>query len=229
MSALACIGEPVSWRRLEGMALGERDAPATAHLQACAACRSCMEEIRVDVVALPPLRVPEKIASRWAWLRWGMPAFGLAAAAAILLLVVRPRGGDHGRDERAERVATVKGAGEVVVDLVRDRAGAIGMGAGAQTFRAGDRWKVVVTCAPGAATWVDVAVIEQGSPAGPDYPLAPARVACGNRVVVPGAFELTGSRANRVCAVMGVAGTPARAAYVPGEGVACVTVRPEQP
>ena len=224
MSALACIGEPISWLRLESMALGERDLPAAAHLEACAACRTCMQAIRTDVVALPPLRVAEKIASRWAWRRWAMPVFGVTAAAAIVLLVVRPGSVGAGEDER---VATVKGAGEVVIDLVRDRDGAIGMGAVAQTFRAGDRWKVVVTCAPGAATWVDVAVVEQGSPAGPDYPLTPVRVACGNRVVVPGAFELTGPRANRVCAVMGVATAPARGAALPGEGVACMTVRPE--
>ena len=223
-AAVRCIGEPVSWLRLEHMALGERDAAATAHLEACAACRQCMAEIRADVVALPPLRLPEKAPARWSWLRWAVPAFGLAAAAAIALLVVRPRGDGAEGVAVSERVTTVKGVGEVVVDLVRDRDGAIGMGA--TTFRASDRWMVVVTCTPGAAAWLDVAVLEQGSRATPDYPLPPARVACGNRIVLPGAFELTGTRANRVCAVLGAEATPPRAG-LPPDGVACVTVTPE--
>jgi hypothetical protein len=160
--------------------------------------------------------------------RWAAPALGLAAAAAAIVLVVRPSGGG-GTAARDDRVATVKGVGEVVIDVVRDRDGAIGVGA--TTFRAGDRWKVIVTCAPGAAAWVDVAVVEQGAHGAADYPLAPARVACGNRVVVPGAFELTGTRDNRVCAVLGAASdaAPPRT-RVPGEGadhVACVTVKPE--
>ncbi len=226
MASPHCIGEPVSWLRLESMALGDHDATAVAHLAACAACRSCMDEIRADLVALPPLHVPERGAraarsARPAWLRWAIPAFGLAAAAAIALLVVRP----HGDGAEADaRVATVKGVGEVVVDLVRDRDGAIGIGA--TTSRAGDRWKLVVTCAPGAAAWIDVAVVERGGHAAPDYPLSPAHVACGNRVVVPGAFELTGPRPNRVCAVLGADAAPPRAG-LPETGVACMTVTPE--
>jgi hypothetical protein len=218
MSA-ACIGEPISWLRLESMALGARDATATAHLEACVACRSCMDEIRADVVALPPLRVPEQAPSRWAWLRWAGPVAGLAAAAAIALLVLKPRAATD------ERVATVKGAGEVVIDVVRDRDGSIGMGA--TTFKSGDRWKVVVTCAPGGGAWVDVAVVESGSHGHPDFPLAPAHIACGNRVVVPGAFEITGTRPNRVCAVLAGDAAPARTDVLSDEGVACVTLRPE--
>ncbi len=94
-------------------------------------------------------------------------------------------------------IASIKGVGEIVtLGLVRERDGAIREDA--TTFAAGDRWKVVVTCAAGHGTWVDVAVVESGAKTA-DYPLAPAQIACGNRVVVPGAFELTGKVANRVC------------------------------
>ena len=212
---MSCVGEPISWLRLEQAALGARDGATDAHLAACPACRACFDEIRADVVALPPLAIPARTA-RAPWWRWAMPAMGLAAAAAILVLVLRPR-------PTAERdTFAIKGVGDVTVSLVRDRASAIDEGA--TTFHAGDRWKVVVTCAPGAATWLDVAVLEQGVRK-PDYPLAAAHLTCGNRVVLPGAFELTGSNPNRVCVYGSADDRPARGS-VPDDA-ACVTVRPD--
>ncbi|MEO8553442.1 MAG: hypothetical protein ABI678_25890, partial [Kofleriaceae bacterium] len=93
------------------------------------------------------------------------------------------------------------------------------------TFAPGDRWKVVVTCAPGHATPVDVAVVEAGATT-VDHPLTPARAACGNRIVIPGAFELTGRSANRVCVRVAAETEPARA-YPRGRDTACVTIAPE--
>lgn len=56
-----------------------------------------------------------------------------------------------------------------------------------------------------------------------DHPLAATRIACGNRVVVPGAFTVTGDRANRVCArIAAVDGPTERDA-----GTACAVVLPE--
>jgi hypothetical protein len=110
-----------------------------------------------------------------------------------------------------EDVVTVKGVGEVILGVVRERDGAIRDDA--TTFLPGDRWKVVVTCPPAASARVDVDV------AG-DRPLAPARIACGNRVVVPGAFHLTGTAANRVCIRVSAPTTPEA-------GSACVTIKPE--
>lgn len=115
----------------------------------------------------------------------------------------------------------------VMLGLVRERAGAIREDATA--FAAGDRWKVVVTCAPGRDTWVDVAVVEVGATGKTiDHPLAAARIACGNRVVVPGAFELTGKRANRVCVRVAADVAPARD-LLGGDDTACLTVAPESP
>ena len=53
-----------------------------------------------------------------------------------------------------------------------------------------------------------------------DHPLAPAQLPCGNRVVVLGAFTVTGNRVNRVC--VRIAAAPDADA-----GTACLTLRPE--
>src|SRR5207248_364497 len=119
------------------------------------------------------------------------------AAAAVALVVVRPppRAGD--------RVA-IKGIGEVALELVRERAGAISYDA--RRYAPGDRWKVVISCPPAAASpmapMAPMMAIEVSVADGltADHPLAATRIACGNRVVVPGAFTVTGDRANRVCA-----------------------------
>lgn len=198
---IACIDTPISWPRLERYAAGVADAQITAHLAACPACASCLDDIRRDVVALPPLVVPERVRrSRW-WL--ALPAL----AAAAVTLAVWPR------DPAREDVVRVKGVGDVVLGVVRERDGTIRDDA--TTFLPGDRWKVVVTCPPAASAWVHVDV--DG-----DRPLAPARIACGNRVVVPGAFHLTGDLANRIC--LRVSAEAAPAADAPS---ACVTIRPE--
>jgi hypothetical protein len=216
----ACIGQPVSWLRLEQHALGAHDAAVAEHVAACAACRACLDAIAADDIALPA-PPPIEVRARRAWWSWAIPAFGLAVAAAILLVVVRPRDAAAPRED----VALVKGVGEVVLGVVRERAGAITEDA--RTFATGDRWKVVVTCPPGAQAWIDVGVVEDGAHTA-DHPLAPAQLACGNRVVVPGAFYLTGTRANRVCVTVSADAAAAHDMPRAGEpGVACVTITPE--
>jgi hypothetical protein len=202
MATLACIGEPISWLRLERYALAPGDTGVRDHLAACAACRHCLDEIQRDVVALPPLAVPVK--RRW-W-RFALPALGALAAAALVLVLLRPR------DHAATNIARIKGVGEVVVDVVRERAGTVRDDV--RTFKAGDRWKVIVTCAPAHEVSLDVAIRESGANHA-DHPLAPARIACGNRVVVPGAFALTGDRPHRLCV------------RVDDEADACLTLAPE--
>ena len=208
MSALACIGEPVSWLRLEQFAADGNDAAIAQHVAACAACKRCLSEIQGDLVALPPLAVPAQTrARRWTW--WLAPALSLAAAAAIAIVVLRPR------PETREDVAHVKGVGEVVLGVVRERGGVVRDDVA--TFAPGDRWKIVLTCPPGGTVRVEVSVTEHGA-ARADHPLAPASIACGNRMVLPGAFSLTGRYPNRVCAR--VSGTEDSAS-------ACLTITPE--
>ncbi|HEX3476187.1 MAG TPA: hypothetical protein VHT91_14275 [Kofleriaceae bacterium] len=219
----ACTGEPISWPRLEQFALDPGDPAIAAHLAGCAVCRDCLERIRGDAVALPPLAVPDPPGLRArgrTWRRWWLAPV-LAAAAAVALVVLRPppRAGD--------RIA-IKGIGEVVLELVRERAGAISYDA--RRYAPGDRWKIVLSCPPAADSApspaqmlaIDVSVADGITV---DRPLAATRIACGNRVVVPGAFTVTGDRNNRVC--VRVAAIAGRAASDPEAGTACATLLPE--
>ena len=203
---MRCIGEPISWLRLEQHAIA-RDAQVAAHLEACEVCRGCFATLDAPI-ALPRLIV-EAVAPRRRW-TWLAPSFALAAAAVIALVLWR-RGGEP----RPENVVAIKGGGELVLGVVRERQGAIAEDA--HRFLPGDRWKLVVTCPPAASTWVDAVVLDGGAPS---YPLQPAHVMCGNRIVVPGAFTLTGAAPNRVCVRV------SEERKGPGE-LACVTIRPE--
>ena len=220
----ACIGEPISWLRLERHALDGGDATVRDHLARCAACARCLDQIRGDLVALPPLPPLPRLAPAPAAARrrrwWLAPAMACATAAAVAVAVAfigidRPAP-DLAPDR--EDIARIKGIGEVVLGVVRERGGAIRQDA--RTFAPGDRWKVVVTCPPAASAWIDVAVHDAGQI---DRPLPPARVGCGNRVALPGAFSLTGDRPNRVCVRVRADAAPDPT----GPPDACVTLRPE--
>ncbi len=211
---MTCISQPVSWLRLESHALA-RDAAVEKHLTACPACSASFAAITDDLVALPVLDVPERKQRNWLW--WLAPAMAAAAAAILLLVIVRrePAPADH--------ITTIKGGRQVVLGVVRERAGAIRTDV--TTFASGDRWKLTITCEPGPFVWVDVAVVD---PKSVDYPLAPAQLSCGNQIVVPGAFEIIGRDANIVCARLDTDAIPARTAPVPGTpGTVCITLRPE--
>lgn len=206
----ACIGEPISWLRLEQFARAHADGAIRAHLDACPACRACLDEIERDVVALPPLAVPAAPPRR-AWWRWAVPAGLAIAAAALALLVLRPR--DPSTTPGRADVMQVKGVGTLELGVVRERGGVVRDDV--TTFAHGDRWKVVITCAADHVVSVETSVVEAGAEK-QDAPLAPARVVCGNRIPLAGAFTLTGARPHRVC--VRVAGEPGRA---------CVTLTPE--
>jgi hypothetical protein len=223
----ACVGVPVSWLRLERHALGEVDGEVAAHVAACAACRAALATIEADDRPLPPLPVPAAPRRRWSW--WPRLAFagGLVAAAAALILWVVIRRGEEPAMHAGSRVR-VKG-GELVVSLVRERGGAVTFEP--SRFAPGDRFKVRVTCSPGAAgdVAVDVVVFQDGAAA---WPLAPARLACGNLVAVPGAFRITGAGPARICLAVAERGAVDRAAIeargARGAEVGCVGVEPER-
>ncbi len=229
----ACIGEPVSWLRLETFAAGAHDAKVAAHLATCPACQHCLDEIRSDVVVLPPLKLPASAQeqphrARRPWWQWAAPGLAVAAAVAIAIVVIRPKSVEPHRAD----VASIKGGGTLVLSLVRDREGTIREDVA--TFRDGDRWKVVVTCSPDAGdapVFVDVSVKASYSvPA--DFPLAPVQIACGNHVVVPGAFSVTNDgpgTSYRVC-VRVTSGDDVVRRHTPTglePDVACVTIKAE--
>jgi hypothetical protein len=204
MTAMTCIGEPVSWLRLEEHALAE-DAAVARHLDACSACRAAFATIEADRDrALPPLgdlaiaaaaRRRRALRTRW------LAAATVAAAAAVVLLAVLRR--------EPKTLPGIKGGDGLVLDLVRERSGEVV--AGPVSYRDGDRFEVLVTCARRGALTVDLTVEQAGQTF---TPLAPAQVRCGNRVPLPGAFSLTGTTPARVCA---------RAAGA----VSCVALAPE--
>jgi len=211
----ACIGEPISWLRLEQFALGAADPAISSHLAGCPACRRCLDTIAGDAIELPRLVVPvaPRRGTRRRW--WLAPALAAAAAAVVLGVVLRPPLRPQPGPDAALRVA-IKGVGELALELVRERGGAIAYDA--RSFAPGDRWKLVVSCPPGAAPApiaIDVSVADGISV---DHPVAAAQLACGNRVVVPGAFAITGDRPNRVCVRIGAG---------PDAATACATLVPE--
>jgi hypothetical protein len=186
MIAARCISEPISWPRLEQHARAS-DRDVDAHVAACPACHACLEAIRADAIVLPALVVAEPRRARW----WWLAAPALAAAAAVLVLLVRPQ-----PEPPHPLVARVKGIGDVIISTQRERAGVVRDDI--HSFAPGDRFHVVVTCPPAATGAVAITVdVRDGVTV--DHPLAPATLACGNNLVLPGAFTLTGTRANELC------------------------------
>lgn len=212
---MTCVSTPISWLKLESYALDKRDASVAKHLAECPACSASFQTITDDVVELPRLVIPEARPKR-NWLWWLAPAMAAAAAAILLLVIVRRE------PTRADNVTTIKGGGQVVLGVVRERSGSIRRDV--TTYAAGDRWKLTLTCED-ANLWVDVAVVD---PKSVDHPFEPTRLTCGNEVVVPGAFEITGRDANIVCAILDPDAAPPRGTPLPGTpGTACITLTPE--
>jgi hypothetical protein len=227
MSGARCIDVPVSWLRLERYHLGEGDAAEreriAAHLGACEACAASYASLeRDDAVALPPLPAVQRAPVRSLGGRVRIGAFvagGLALAAAALLGV--------GRGWRTVPGGEGAGGGSVKGDavafsLVRDDSERIDEAGG--VYRDGDRFKALVTCPPAMNATFDVVVYDQ---AGASFPLAAARVECGNLVPLPGAFRLTGSGEEKVCLVWGLGHAPQRdalAAGAPVDGSLCKTL-----
>lgn len=223
-----CTSQPISWLRLEQLALGELRAGEAAevehHIANCPACRACLEHIRASEPSLSPLRITP-VAPRWSrWLRWSAPGALLAAAALILWLTIdRPAANPA---LPGPRVA-VKG-GELAINLIREHRGAT---ADPSRFRDGDRFLVEVTCPPGRR-YVDV-VVAQGAEVG--FPIPAESIDCGNRVSLASGFRITGNLAVTVCAILGDDTPPDRnrwqspLSHRTGTGAACRVIDPAAP
>jgi hypothetical protein len=211
--AQTCIGQPLSWLVLERHALAELEGAAARaadeHLAECAACSHALRTIKGDTRALPalptvrPERSPgerpdeskdgvrpfDSAAPRRRSARTGMIAAGvfLAAAAALLLVIIRPTPTEPTLTARVR----VKGAGVVVMTLVRERDGNVTFDP--RDVRDTDRWKVQLTCAPGGGARTEIVVYQPGQP--PAVALPAQSFTCGNNIVIPGAFRITGGAA----------------------------------
>jgi len=205
MTHARCIGEPISWLRIERYVLGELSASdageVRAHLDRCPVCRACVDEATAPRVlpALPglapkaavssptPLRLPRRIA---------IAASTFAAAAAVAIVVMNPTHVPHTTGPSSD--VRVRG-GDVALVVLREHDGEVVENPA--VFATRDRFRVAVTCPPGHDEHVRVYVVQ-----GDDADLAlqgGARFRCGNRVVLEGAFRITDEADAHVCAVFG--------------------------
>lgn len=208
-----CIGEPVSWLRLERFRLGEVAEPERTriaeHLAACAACAACAARIEADealdlspievgAAAAPPVRGARSRPPRR--LRLLLSTGAMAAAAAAILAIGWTWRDPGGATVDRGETARPKGDGTAFV-MVRDDGQRLVDAQG--VFRSGDRFKALVTCPPSIRGTFDLIVLDDK---GTSFPLAPAHAfSCGNEVPLPGAFRLTGASGDRetVCVVWG--------------------------
>jgi hypothetical protein len=199
-----CIGIPISWLRLEQYRIDELPRAVRAdverHLAACSVCAGCLALAQrssdAQVSAAPAAHGPTRRAwrPRWPLLLSASAAALLAGLLAGLLLFLRappPRPAST----PAARI-TVKG-GELAIELVRDRNGQ--QLDDPRRFLPDDRFRVRMTCPPGASSAWDVVIFQDG---GTYFPLECAPVPCGNRVALPGAFRLTTAATATVCLVL---------------------------
>lgn len=215
-----CTGQPIPWLRLERYHLGELGPDERSrieqHLATCPACKACLERIEGDeAVALPPLPSPMP-ARRVVRMRWPMQIGTLVATLAAAAAVGLAMRTSHPAD--GERVALqgarVKGDG-IAFSLVRDDGMRVDGAEG--VYRDGDRFKAIVTCAPGAGGAFDVVVYDASSAS---FPLDPSvGLACGNDVPLPGAFRLTGAGDQTVCLVWNASGSVDRSTLASAAGL----------
>jgi hypothetical protein len=221
-----CIGEPVSYMRLERYSLRELPADdvqrVAAHLSQCATCRACYERIQADgreqevaaLVAKISAPQPRAAARKRGWL-WGAGA--IAASLAGLLFVMRSAPGSP-----PMAPGSIKG-GELALELTR--VNGHGQLLDPSRFAQGDRFKLALSCPPALAGQVRVLAFQAGEIFEP-LPVQTLE-SCGNRRALTGAFQLDGQAPVDVCVVLGevpVAAARSRAA-LPDPHV-CVRVEP---
>jgi hypothetical protein len=194
-----CIGEPVSYLRLERYNLhelpAEDDRRVAEHLAQCATCRACFERLQADgreqdLVALvaPP---PRAAARPRGWL-WGAGA--IAASLAGLLFVMHAEPG-------LQPMGLVKG-GDLALELTR--MDAQGQLLDPTRFAQGDRFKIALSCPPALAGRVRVLAFQAGEIF---EPLPTQQLeSCGNRRALAGAFQLDGSAPVELCVMLGEQG-----------------------
>lgn len=193
--------EPLSWLTLERYALDELTSAERAAVEQRLAKsredRACLDSILADASELPPLPLPtavdrpavasleqaRKKRHGWAWI-----TTSVAAAAALLLTVLRP----HALPPASRVVSYGTKGGEVALQLLSER-----LGERPDHFVPGDRFKLMVTCPSWLGRGLRVVVFQEGQRY---QPLAPVEAfACGNLVPWPGAFTLDGESPVEVC------------------------------
>lgn len=195
---------PISWLLLERHHLGELDAnealAVATHVRGCSPCQALFDRIAADDRALPPLELaPPRVhraQPKGPWYatraRTTAIAAGLALAAGVVLTIGRNRA----IEDAPVPIARSKG-NDISLTLVREDEGVVAETGG--VYRDGERFKALMSCAPGTKASFDLAVFERGEVS---FPLAaPSELECGNAVPFAGAFRVTGRERMIVCLV----------------------------
>ncbi len=199
---LSCIDTPISWFLLDKCLSGELEAleekRVEHHLENCHACLASWDEVQTTTRELRPLVVPESESLAERLRRWLWPAALVPALAMLVLFVV------IGRQQTSE-LGTSQGQGGVVkggnsaFSLLREHHGDVT--ADPTVYMSGDRFRMLVSCAPPQSPAWDVVVYQDDEAY---FPFAANQtIECGNEVAIPGAFRITGSSPVTVCLLMG--------------------------
>lgn len=196
-------GEPISWLEFEQYILGElsneKRKSVDAHLKSCASCRDLLEIInreKRELKDIAPLKDTAR-ASRRRPLRL-VPAIGLAAAAmvATIYFIASPIMMTDAPRQAFE--ITAKGS-ETTIVIIRERDGKTLENP--KHYKEGDRLSVLLTCPFEQPVYWEVAVFQGGETY---FPInGNELITCGNRVPLPGAFQLTGQEPATVCVLVG--------------------------
>jgi hypothetical protein len=226
----SCIGEPVSYFRLERFEL--RNLPAdeqrsvAEHLAQCPTCRACHERIQADsreqdlAALVAQLQDPRALQLRAAgrargWL-WGTVALTLTGLLAVLS--TRP----GSQPTAPGGTSGTKGDG-LALELTRVDEGDQQLEA--TRFAPSDRFRIALSCPPALAGKVHVLAFQAGEKFAP----LPAQTlaSCGNRRMLVGAFRLDGSAPVDVCVLLGAADvTAARSRDALPEPHVCTRIEP---
>ena len=224
-----CIGEPVSYFRLERYELSElpkdEQRSVAEHLAQCPTCRACYERMQADgreqdlAALLARLQKPPPNAAARAprWL-WGTGALALSLIGLLAVL----RGSPATQPMASSGAPQTKGDG---LALELTRVDARGQQLDPSHFAPGDRWKVTVSCPPALAGTARVLVFQAGEMFEP----LPAQIleSCGNRRALSGAFHLDGGAPVDVCVLLGDADvTTARSRDALPEPHVCARIEP---
>jgi hypothetical protein len=199
--SMRCIGEPVSWLRLELFIIGELAAAerqqVASHLEQCAPCRSCLEFAQRPPAASSAGRpLAQPATPRAGRRRWPLLTSAAALAAASLLLIVQTDITSPTTPESPPARIAIKG-GELAIQLVRERDGT--QTTDPQRFASHDRFRVLLTCPGGRVARWELIVYQADEVY---FPLDASPVACANAVALPGAFRLSGQAPATVCLLL---------------------------
>jgi hypothetical protein len=221
-----CRGTPISFLVLERYLLGDLDVPkresVRQHLEGCPACATALGELEHDTRAFSLPEAPRE-SQLLRFTRTMSPFAGAGASlalAAATLLYLRPH-------EDGEEASLMRSKGAGVVLSLESEDGALEAGTPPAVSPRGSALRAFVTCPANLHVTFQLVVFDDS---GASSPIAPASVACGNRVALPGAFRLTGDDTKDICVVWHDASALvrpfARREELPLEQHTCVRVNP---